>query len=170
LVPASAISVAVFLLLVAPGTCYELLRQKTRHPRDETAFIEISRVLLSGMLITALALALLAAVRFAAPFALLDLSSLLQHGATYVAHHVVLTGWSAGAELVLATLLAVLANDLLTTTTARPIFAVDAWHGVTEVLALPGQEVNLSVRLKDGTEIVGYYIGCSTDPEPAKRD
>jgi hypothetical protein len=34
----------------------------------------------------------------------------------------------------------------------------------------PGQRAYLSVRLKSGGEITGYYVGASTDLEPAKRE
>jgi hypothetical protein len=169
-VPTSALTVALFFLFVAPGTCYELLRRRTRHPRDETTFMEVTRVLLASVWITAIVLILLALVHTFAPLALLDLPSLMLQGVNYAACHVMLTGWSVVAELALATLVAVAANNLFTSTAAVPVYPVNPWHIVAEREAKPEQEVNLSVRLKDGTEIVGIYLGASTDPEPGKRE
>jgi hypothetical protein len=156
---------------VAPGTCYELLQQRTRLlPRGESAFVEISRILLSSTLISALALFLLALVHAVAPAALVDPPQLLIGGMKYVVAHPTLTGRTALSELALATLLAVVFNDLRTSNQARPIVQSNAWHALGEILPKPGQEVNLSVRLKSGAELNGYYVGASTELESAKRE
>jgi hypothetical protein len=169
MVPASTLSVATFFLFVAPGIFYELLRRRTRHPREETTFVEVSRIVLSSVLLTTGALALLALVHVATPRALLDPATLVRNGKSYVADHLALTGWSALAEFALATLLAIVFNDLYTAPDAMPIYAISAWHGVAEREA-SGLQVNLSVRLKDGTEVVGHYLGSSIDTDPAKRE
>jgi uncharacterized protein DUF6338 len=54
MVPTSTIAFIAFFLLVIPGASYEILRSKSRLPREESPFLHISRILLSGTLITAL--------------------------------------------------------------------------------------------------------------------
>jgi hypothetical protein len=46
----------------------------------------------------------------------------------------------------------------------------DAWHALGELLPKSGQAAGVSVRLKSGGEIVGYYYGASMELDPTKRE
>jgi hypothetical protein len=170
LVPASGFAVATFFLFVAPGVCYEFLRNRIRLPREESTFLHVSRVLLSGTFITAVTILLLALVRWVSPDSLLDPREISSRGMAYVADHLVLTGWTALVQFGLAILLAVTLSDFRATRPTRRIRQADAWHALSELEALPGQKVGLSVHLKSGRDVVGYYVGASTEPDPAKRE
>ncbi|MCP3797951.1 DUF6338 family protein [Allokutzneria sp. A3M-2-11 16] len=169
-IPASAIGLVVFFLAVAPGTCYELLRGRTLLPREESTFLQVSRVLLAGTLITALTVLLMSLVAAVAPSAFIDVAQLIVGGEKYIAANVLLCGWTILVQLVLSALLAVVFSGLRTPRQARPILQVDAWHRLTEEVVPSGYEVQVSVRLKSGREIVGRYLGASTDLDPTKRE
>jgi hypothetical protein len=82
LVPTNTIAFVASFLLVIPGASYEILRSRSRLPREESHFLHISCILLSGTLITALAFVLLAAahliaVRLVTSAALADVPELL---------------------------------------------------------------------------------------------
>lgn len=170
MVPATTFGVVTFFLFVAPGTCYELLRGRTKLPREETAFVHVSRVLLAGTIITALTALLLAIVRWVSPSSVLDLGALLDQGTHYVSGHLGLVGWTILTQLAVSTLLAVIASDLLSPKEAPPIFQGSTWHVMAEQMRKPQQRVDVSVRLKSGRDIVGRYVGASTELDPAKRE
>jgi hypothetical protein len=179
LVPTSTIALVAFFLLVIPGASYEILRSRSRLPREESPFLHISRILLSGTLITALVFVLLAAVHLIAvrliavhlgtSTALVDIPKLLLSGTTYVATHARLVGKTLLLQIALSVLLAVIVSDVRSSG-ANVIHEADAWHALGELLVKPGQTAFMSVHLKDGSEITGYYFGASTELDPSKRE
>jgi hypothetical protein len=172
LIPAGAFGIVVFFLFVAPGICYELLRDRTRLPREESTFVHISRVLLSGIFITVISVFLMALVRWISPTSLLNLPDLLRRPTAYIADHAVLVGWTLFVQLALSASLAVVFSDVVTSRAAkgRPIHQADAWHAICEEAAEPFEYVKLSVHLKSGRDILGIYVGASTDLDPTKRE
>ncbi|MFI0374060.1 DUF6338 family protein [Actinomadura sp. 1N219] len=170
MVPSSVAAVVVFLVLVTPGTAFELLWQRTRPRRDESAFIEVSRVVLTGVVFSAAATATLAGVAALVTGSAVDPVALLRDGGRYVDRHPALTIRSLAALLGLALLYAVAAHDLLTPPNARRIVQETAWHTAFSRMAGRGARAFLSVQLKDGTTVTGYSAGYSTEPDPAKRD
>lgn len=170
MVPTSTSAVVIFLLLVTPDIAFELLWQRTRPRRDESAFIEIGRVLLTGVVFSGSALAAVTAVAAFVPGAAIDLVALVRDGSDHVEREPALVLRSATAVLVLALLVAAAAHALLTPEAARRIADETAWHTAFARMAGPGVRAFLSVQLKDGTTITGNSAGYSTEPDPAKRD
>jgi hypothetical protein len=173
-VPNSVLGVVVFLLFVVPGTCYELLRGRTRLPREESAFQQISRVLLFGSVITAAVLLALAFIGWAAPGSLLNLSAFMTDGARYAAGNIGRVGWTIVIFLLLSLLYAVVINDVRTSGGATLIRQADSWHTVARQIPeeyLEGEQlVTASVRLKSGRDVVGTFAGASTELDPSKRE
>lgn len=174
MVPTSTIAFIAFFLLVIPGASYEILRSKSRLPREESPFLHISRILLSGTLITALTFVLLAAVqliavRLTASAALADIPQLLLFGTTYVAAHIWPVGKTLLLQISLSILLAVIFSGLRSSG-VKIIHEADAWHALGELLVKSGQTAWASVRLKNGSEVTGYYFGASTELDPSKRE
>jgi hypothetical protein len=170
LVPSSTFTVVVFLLVVAPGTCYELLRGRTQLPREESSFLHVSRILLIGTLITAATTLLLALARWLAPDAVANPTGLLHDGLGYVSDHVALVGTTALAQLAIAVLLAIGLSDVRSRRLPRVIHQTDVWHAVTELGGTPDCKIQMSVRLNNGMEILGMYSGASTDLDPNTRE
>lgn len=174
MVPNNVLGVLVFLLFVVPGTCYELLRSRTRLPREESTFQQISRVLLFGSVISASVSLTLAGIGVGAPGSLLNVSKLLTGGIGYVSANIGIAGRTIALFLILSLLYAVILSDLRTSDSAPLIRQADAWHTLAYIfpmseLGAPHQ-VSVSVRLKSGRDVVGLYVGNSTELEPAKRE
>jgi hypothetical protein len=169
-VPATAAAVVTFLLMVTPGTAFELMWQRTRPRRDESTFLEINRVLLTGVLFSAASAATLVAVEAVAPGTIVDIGGLVAGGGGYVEAHPLLSVATLAVALVIALLYAAAAHDLLDAPAARRIGQESGWHTALSRLAAPGVRVFLSVQLKDGSTITGYSAAYSTDPDPSRRD
>jgi hypothetical protein len=170
MVPTSAGAALAFLLLVAPGVAFELVRQQSRPPRTESVFIEISRVLLAGLLLTVLSVTLLALAAGILGAPLVDLAAWIREGNVYAHVHLPLAGMSIAIELAVALLLAIVLHDLLKPAGARQVVHESGWHTAFSRIAPPGTEVYLSVQLKDGTTVTGYRADYSTESDPAKRE
>lgn len=174
MIPNNLLGIPVFLLFVVPGTCYELLRGRTRLPREESAFQQISRVLLFSSVISAVVVLTLAGIAEGAPGLLLSASKLLSGGTGYVAANTNQMGWTIALFLILSLLYAIIANDLRTSDGAATIHQADTWHAMALVLPslhLDGPHlVTVSVRLKSGRDVVGRWLGSSTEFDPSKRE
>jgi Family of unknown function (DUF6338) len=170
MVPSTAATVVVFLLLVTPGIAFELLWQRTRPRRDESTFVEISRVLLAGVVFSGAAVATLVATGAVVSGAAVDLVALVRDGGGYVVRNPDLTIRTLAAVVILALLFAVAAHDLLTPPSLRRIAQETAWHTAFGRMAGPAARAFLSVQLKDGTTVTGYSAGYSTEPDPGRRD
>jgi hypothetical protein len=169
--PSTAFALVVFLLVVTPGTAFELLWQRTRPRRDETAFVEVSRVLLTGVSFSGAALATVLALDAVTPGDLaVDASAALTEGDRYVRSRPAVVLRTLAAVPVLALLYAVVVHDLLTPAGARRIVTETGWHTAFNRLAGTRSKAFLSVEMTDGATVTGYSAGYSTDPDPAKRD
>lgn len=170
MIPSTTAAVVVFVLLVSPGIAFELLWQRSRPRRDETAFVEISRVLLAGVAFSGAAALLMVVVAALAPGAAADLLSLVRSGQGYVEGHPGLTLGTLVTGVTIAVCVAIAAHELLTPPTVRRIVQETVWHTAFSRMAGPGVRVFLSVQLKNGTTVTGYSAGYSTEPDPVKRD
>jgi len=63
-------------------------------------------------------------------------------------------------------------SDVITSRAAKgkPIHQADTWHAMCEKEAEPYEYVKVSVHLKSGRDILGVYVGASTELDPAKRE
>lgn len=101
MVPSTAGGLVGLLLILAPGIWYELIRQRSRPGRGDSAFVEVSRILLAGVLVSLTALILLGGFRALDPRLLADPQALLSQPG-YLAAHLGLVTWTAAWFLVLA--------------------------------------------------------------------
>lgn len=170
MVQATVVGVVVFLLLVAPGTCYEVLQARSRLPVEESPFVHASRITIIGTWLSAAAVFLLTLVGLIAPRAVVDLPEMLRSQQAYIQDNLLLVAWTLLLQLAISTLLAVLLNDLRASRQTNRIHQGSAWRGIAELKRPPATTTRLSVRLKSGWEVAGYYSGSSTDAEPDKRE
>src|SRR5215211_6127592 len=87
MVPGSWLSVLLFLLFVAPGLLFDLLSERRRAGFSESAFREVSRIVLGSLAFSGFAFALLAIVRTINPPWMPDPSRLLKPGDSYAKDH-----------------------------------------------------------------------------------
>lgn len=166
----SVVGIVAFFLFVVPGISYELLRRRTLLPVEESAFVQISRIALSGALLTALTVSLLIVVGAISPAALLDPAALIRGGSSYVAGNLGLIGKTLVLHVLVATLLAAIACDIRAAPRQVKIHRGTALFGLTEIDVKPGHKPWLAVHLKNGDEILGYYYGATTELDPDKRE
>lgn len=170
MVPSSVVAVLIFLVLVTPGVAFELLWRRTRPRRDESAFVEVSRVLLAGTGFSAAAITTIIVLEAIAPGSLIDATDMLRTGQQYVSGQPVATLVTAAAIPILAVLYCVVVHDLLTPGRLRRLEQETLWHSAFSRLGDSGVHVYLSVQLKDGTTVTGYLHGYPTEPDPGKRE
>jgi uncharacterized protein DUF6338 len=162
--------VLAFFGLVAPGVVFELLREKRRPSLEETAFREASRIALTSLVFTVLAISVLSVVRLIWQSALLDPADWLSNGMTYVAAHPGLMGRSLVLELLLAIGLAVATDWYLRRSAPGQIVGGSIWFQTFRRRRPEGTTPWVHVKLDDETELWGYVGDYTSDPDLAKRE
>jgi hypothetical protein len=178
-VPATIGGIVALVLLVLPGLAFELIRQRRRAGRDDSPFMEVSRILVAGLSLGAITEALLAVVSLAGPRSIVSLAGLFttQH---WVTDHLLVSGWTAWAYGLVSVTLAALAAAVLPGMNPSghnhpesgwvmafdrlPRLIREAQHLVATPVA------RLSVRLTDGTVYVGDRAEFSVGPAPEGRE
>lgn len=172
-VPATVGGIAVLVLLVLPGLAFELIRQRRRAGRDDSPFVEISRVLVAGLSLGAVTEALLAVVSIVGPRSIVSVTGVFtqEH---WVTDHLLVSGWTAWAYgLVSVTLAALAAAVLPGMNSGSRIHPESGWvmafdrlpRLIRKAQGLPTIPVTrLRVRLRDGTVYVGDRAEFSTGP------
>lgn len=178
-VPATIGGIVVLVLLVLPGLAFELIRQRRRAGRDDSPFVEASRVLVAGLSLGAITEGLLALVSLAGPRSIVSLSGLFttEH---WVTDHLLVSGWTAWAYGVVSVTLAALTAAVLPGMNpgghSHPesgwITAFDRLPRlIRDAQKLPATPVaRLSVRLTDGTVYVGDRAEFSVGPSREGRE
>ena len=178
-VPATIGGIVVLVLLVLPGLVFELIRQRRRAGRDDSPFVEASRVLIAGLSLGAITEVLLALVSLAGPRSIVSLSGLFttEH---WVTDHLLVSGWTAWAYgLVSVTLAALAAAILPGMNPGGHNHPESGWvtafdripRLIREMQQLPDTPVaRLSVRLADGTVYVGDQAEFSVGSAPEGRE
>jgi hypothetical protein len=178
-VPATIGGIAVLILLVLPGLAFELIRQRRRAGRDDSPFVEGSRVLIAGLSLGAITEALLAFVSLVGPRSIVSLSGLFMTD-HWVTDHLLVSGWTAWAYGVVSVTLAALAAAILPG--MNPVGHNHSESGwvmafdripqlMREMQQLPATPVaRLSVRLADGTVYVGDRAEFSVGSAPEGRE
>lgn len=172
MIPATVGGVVTLVLLVLPGLAFELFRQRRRWGRNDSTFIEISRVLVAGLALGGITFTLLAAVSLVGPRSIVSVAGLVTNK-HWLVQHLLVDGWTAWAYgLVSVTLAAFVAALMPGPNKEGSIYTESSWvtcfdrvpRAMQEVMRLPTVPgVRLSVRLTDGTVYVGDRVEYSTD-------
>ena len=156
MVPQTILAFVAFLLLVAPGLFFEILREKRRPTIEETAFREASRTAFTSLIFTGVALALLAALRLWRPDLLPDPGRWLREKGRYLEAHYRLIAAFAVVELLLALALALTADRLLRRRATGEIVPGGIWFQILRVDRPKNKVPWVSVQLTDKTQIAGF--------------
>ena len=171
MVPGSWLSVFLFFLLVAPGLLFDLLSERRRAGFSESAFREISRVVLGSLFFSGFAFTVLAVVRSVHPAWMPDPRRLLEPHGSYVRdqYRLILR------TLVLQGLLALTAAWLWHLFLARrqggaTIRQVSAWTQVFKRDCPKDHNAYARVRLDGGVIYSGLVANFSSDLEVDGRE
>jgi hypothetical protein len=107
-------SLVAFLLFVAPGIVFEILRERRLPQEDRTALREAATVALASVILSFVALGLLAGLRVVAPSMMPVLGAWISHPHHYLVKHYALVSGAVLAEVVLAIALAIVGPALWT--------------------------------------------------------
>ncbi|HEX8867961.1 MAG TPA: DUF6338 family protein [Lentzea sp.] len=176
MVPQTIGTLASFLVLVAPGIVFELLRERRRAGGQESAFHEAARVAVSSLALSLASTLLLLGVH-ALTSALsggrlfVDLQALVVDS-TYARQHVWLVGASIVAELVLACLLALAFDYVLAGRRRQPpsIGRQSAWVKVFRHDRPAGALCWVHVMLDDGASFFGFLRSYDAAGDPETRE
>lgn len=102
MIPGTTAAIVGFLFFIAPGLVWELGRERKRPALEGSTFREISRVALTSVGFTVLALMIVAAMRIAFPDLLADVGAWIRHPSLYLQRHYDRVALSAVIELVVA--------------------------------------------------------------------
>jgi len=171
-IPQTILSLVAFLFLVAPGILFELLQERRRPGRTETAFREAGRTALASLLFSVAAVLLLAIVdRWRAlglvpdvAHWLADPPGYLQTAGTVVIRFVLL-------ELAVAVTLAVLVDRALAgrrQATVQP--SVSGWWQVFRRELPRGARPYARIQLTDGSEYCGTVVLHTLESIPGERE
>jgi hypothetical protein len=165
--PTTFVGVLVLLAVVTPGILLELLRQRVWPTRNDTIFLETSRVLAAGVLLSAIGVLLMSVVAVVSPRAITDLHSAIVDP-LYLANHLLLALSSIVLFLTLtATLAGIYSSIFLYPGISGPIAQESAWVSVfarlldrlrrEQVDELAGRTITtqVQVELKSGSVFIG---------------
>lgn len=162
MLPESAATLTVFLLLVIPGVLFELVAARRRPESERTVFRETSVVALTSVVFSGAALVVLSMVRSKNPSWMPDPGAWFRD-ADYAAGHYRLIARAAVAEVVLASGLAWLGARFMGKGHIRP---TTNWYAVFRDSAPPNSNVRAVVETTDGTTYRGFIGGYTADDVP----
>jgi hypothetical protein len=173
MVPQTTAAFAGFLLLIAPGAFFELLHERRRPGRTESALREVSRIILSSVILSGVATAILSAIRIWQPDLMPDPGAWLRDGRRYVTDHYRLIGRTAGLELAIALSLAFLAHWVLTLGMTSSNRGESVWRTLflSKLPTSPSpSEAFVRVEVDDGGVYFGTVAEFSNDFMVENRD
>lgn len=178
--PSTTLGLVIFVISLAPGLVYILMRERVAPHTTLSAFRESAIVLCASLAADAVVLTLLAALRVAAPQVTPDVGALIRTPTEYLASHYVLVFWwslgllatasalaawvgSGAARRLLSRLLQTLPAPLARFRVASEATPHDAnvsgwWLAFNEV---PATDVHVGCALADGSFVSGYLVSHS---------
>jgi hypothetical protein len=111
-IPATVGGVVTLVLLVLPGLAFELFRQRRRWGRNDSTFVEISRVLVAGLSLGGITFTLLAGVSLVGSRSIISVPDLLTNK-HWLVQHMLVDGWTAWAYGLVSVTLAALVAAIL---------------------------------------------------------
>lgn len=176
MIPQTLGALVAFLTLVAPGIVFELLRERRRAGRTESAFREAARVALGSLGFSMVSSLLLLGVQALSQLAFgggpfINLAQLVGSG-DYARGHVHVIVVTLVVELALACGLAV-ALDIVLAKRKQEITSVQqqtAWHEVFRGDRPRGAIPWVHVRLTDGSSFYGFLRSHTASGVPGERE
>jgi hypothetical protein len=169
--PSTWLSVLLFLLFVAPGLTFDLLSQRRRAGLSDSAFREISRIVLASLFFSGAALGVLVALYFLGVGWLPAPARLLAaDGGNYARANLDLVSYALLVEVGLALALATAFHVILQMRTSAYIRQTSAWTRVFRRDCPADHDVYVRVKLDDGSIYVGLLANFTADLEVSGRE
>lgn len=169
MIPTTIVQFFLFLVLVAPGLLFELLRERRRPAIEETAFREASRIALASVVFNLAALAVLAIIHLIHSRWLPSPAAWLAHPGTYARSHYVVIVWAVVAELALAIGFVALIDQTRRKRSGN-IRSGGIWFQLFRADRPDNTVPWVSLRLTDGAEIAGFLLYYVSADDPAIRE
>lgn len=179
MVPSTVGGIIGLLVVLTPGIWYELVRSRSRPGRADSAFVEASRILFAGVLVSFVTLVLLGAASSLSPHVFAAPQQLFSKP-DYVETHLWLVAWTLCCFFALAITLpaAWLYNTpgMNARKQLRPESLWVTYFDRIPALAAaragvpPPEYVYLQVRVTSGDLFRGRLAGYSNDPEIGDRE
>src|SRR6266545_600267 len=171
MVPGSWLAALLFLLLVAPGLLFDLLSEQRRAGFSESAFREISRIVLGSLAFSGFAFAVLVIVRTVHPAWMPDPRRLLEPRDSYARDHYRLILRTVVLQGPLALAAAWIWHMFLARTQGgATIRQVSAWTQVFKRDCPKDHDAHARVRLDSGVTYFGLVANFSSDLEVDGRE
>lgn len=172
MVPNTLLSVPFFFLFVAPGALFTLLSKRRRPTAQDSAFLEISRIVLASLAFSGAAFLVLALVRQIHRKWLPEPRGLLgANNAAYFHDRYGLILWTFALGASLACLFAALFDwGLLRLQGGAPIRRRSAWRQALRFDQPDKTDVYARVRLDDDTVYYGLVVDFSAELETDGRE
>lgn len=171
--PTSPLGLAIFVLLLAPGLTYVILRELRTPTRTASAFRETASIAFASVIFDALALAIFAAVRVFAPRITPDLGRLIRETEPYIdLHYRSLILWAVLLLIGASSLAAVFGyfTPAWAKRFTNGISFYSAWWNVVRGDEVPkGHTVLAGCELLDGSYISGEVLTASTEIEETQN-
>jgi hypothetical protein len=170
LYPSSWLALLLFFVVIAPGLLFDLLSERRRAGLTESAFREVSRVILSSLVFSGFAISVLVAVRVVRPAWIPDPRRLLQHG-NYFSDNYGLVSRALAIEVVIALIAACFTHLIISHRQGgASIRQVSAWTQVFKREKPPCHDAYVRVRLNNGTTYYGTVANFTAGPDAEGRE
>jgi uncharacterized membrane protein len=169
MLPSSWLTVVFFLLLVAPGLLFDLLAARRRVGVSESAFREVSRIVLASLAFSALGVTSVIACHVFWPTAFPELDKVLVDE-TYVRTNPRLVVTAVVTGTAIAMVLAGVTHWVLARAKPSKLRPVSLWAEALREECPPGRHPYAWVRVADGTMYIGKVRSYTADLDLAGRE
>lgn len=160
--PDTFLGLLIFVVFLAPGISFFLVKESRRPQRELSAFRETALVVLAGVVCNGLALLGLLIVREFEPRLTPDLAALLTApGTEFKTHPLFIAGWTLGVVGLACVVGAIL--GLTRWPSIGSIRFESAWYKAFHYF--PGHAIYCGCELEDGSWVGGYLSSFNTDVE-----
>ena len=170
MIPQTIAAFAFFLLLVAPGLTFELVRERRRPGIVETTFREASRIALASLCFTLAAILALLSARAPFPDFLPDPRVWIGTGNRYLQTHDYVIAGTVLVELILACTFAAVAAIWLNRGLPDSITQFSAWNDYFVAAKTSKRYPFVMLTLEDGDRFFGWVAEYSPEYEQLNRE
>lgn len=169
MLPDSLISLVAFLLLIAPGLLFDILSARRRAVRKDSAFTEVSRIVLWSLLFGAVSLGIVSLLSLALPDVVFEITSVVSRESGYSGEDRLRLAWTVVAMAALACGQAYALHRWLMRG-RRPLRLVSVWEKILKDDIPKTDSCYVRVGLSSGESFAGIVTDFAADIETGDRE